>query len=191
MARGPLGVTRAGHASPRTVKHGGPGTLDFTVRSIRGGRRRVMEELAPLAVDFEPRLEHAVTRWQELTPWQRRSVTLDDLAAEAGLTGGEFLGAIVRAAFEWTHDLTDLIIASAFPAAVAAAAKRAEHPDGVLDRQLIFEHMSALRIKTALGRAAEHARRGAGRNATNGVDDSDQLGFLRKDPDVSEHTHDR
>ena len=91
MARGPLGVTRAGH--PRTVKHGGPGTLDFTVRSIRGGRRRVMEELAPLAVDFEPRLEHAVTRWQELTPWQRRSVTLDDLAAEAGLTGGEFLAA--------------------------------------------------------------------------------------------------
>ena len=68
MARGPLGVTRAGRASPHTVKHGGPGTLDFTVRSIRGGRRRVMEEIAPLATDFEPRLEHAVTRWQELTP---------------------------------------------------------------------------------------------------------------------------
>ena len=50
--------------------------------------------------------------------------------------------------------------------------------------ELIFDHMSALRIKTALERAAEHARRGAERNATHGVDDSDQLGFLRKDPDA-------
>ncbi len=186
MARGPLGVTRAGRSSPGTVKYGGPGSLDFTVRSIRGGRRRVMEELAPLAMDFEPRLERAVTRWQELTPWQRRSVTLDDLAEEAGLENGEFLGAIVQAAFQLTHDLTDLLVACAFPAVVAAAAKRAQHPDGVLDRQLIFEQMN-----TARERAAEHARRGAGRNATHGVDDSDQLGFLRKDPDVSEHTHDR
>ena len=57
MARGPLGVTRAGR--PKTVKHLGPGTLDFALSSIRGGRRRVMEEIAPLAMDFEPRLERA------------------------------------------------------------------------------------------------------------------------------------
>ena len=190
MARGPLGVTRAGRSSLGTVKYGGPGTLDFTLRSIRGGRRRVMEELAPLAMDFEPRLERAVTRWQELTPWQRRSVTLDDFAAEAGLPSSEFLAAIVRAAFEWTHDLTDLIIACAFPAVVAAAAKRAQHPDGVVDRQLIFEHMSALSMKRTLERAAEHARPAAGQDDTRGVD-SDHLSFLRKDPDVSEHTHDR
>ena len=145
-----------------------------------------MEELAPSAVEFEPRMAPAVRKWQELTPWQRRSVTLDDLAAEAGLENGEFLGVVVPAAFELTHQMTDLILASAFPAAVAAAAKRAQHPDGVLDRQLIFAHMN-----TALERAAEHARRGAGRNATNGVDDSDHLAFLRKDPDVSEYTHDR
>ena len=190
MARGPLGVTRAGRSSPRTVKHGGPGTLDFALRSIRGGRRRVMEELAPLAMDFEPRLESAVTRWQELTPWQRRSVTLDDLAAEAGLPNGEFLAAIVRAAFEWTHDLTDLLVACAFPGVVAAAAKRAQHPDGVLDRQLFFEHMSALSMKRTLERAAEHARPTAGQH-DNGEVESDHLSFLRKDPDVGEHTHDR
>ena len=158
MARGPLGVTRAGRSSPTTVKCGGPGSLDFVLRSVRGGRRRVMEELAPLATDFEPRLERAVTRWQQLTPWQRRSVTLDDLAEEANMSNGEFLGVIVRAAFEWTHDLTDLIIACAFPAAVAAAAKRAQHPDGVLDRQLLFEHMSALSMDKTLERAAVAAR---------------------------------
>ena len=185
MARGPLGVTRAGRASPGTVKHGGPGTLDFTVRSIRGGRRRVMEELAPLAMDFEPRLARAVTRWQELTPWQRRSVTLDDLAAEADLPNSEFLAAIVRAAFEWTHDLTDLLVACAFPAVVAAAAKRAEHPDGIVDRQLIFEHMSALRMKRTLERAAENAALATDRNETR-VGESDHLSFLRKDPDAGE-----
>ena len=69
---------------------------------------------------------------------------------------------------------------------VEATAQRAQHPDGVLDRQLLFAHMH-----TALERAAENVRRGAGRNAAHGVDDSDQLGFLRKDPDVSEQTLDR
>ena len=190
MARGPLGVTRAGRSSPTTVKHGGPGTLDFTLRSIRGGRRRVMEELAPRAMDFEPRLERAVTRWQELTPWQRRSVTLDDLAVESDLPNGEFLAASVRSAFEWTHDLTDLLVACAFPGVVAAAAKRAQHPDGVLDRQLIFEHMSALSMKRTLERAAEHAPRATGQRDTGEVE-SDHLSFLRKDPDASQHTHDR
>ena len=184
MARGPLGVTRAGRKP--TVKHLAPGTLDFALRSVRGGKRAVMEELAPAAVEFEPRMEPAVRKWCELTPWQRRSMTLDDFADVAGLSKSEFFTAIARAAFEMTYQIMDLIIASAFPAAVAAAAKRAQHPDGVLDRQLLFEHMN-----TAVERAAENARRGAGRNATHGVNDSDQLGFLRKDPDVSEYTHDR
>ena len=188
MARGPLGVTRAGR--PQTVKHLGPGSLDFALSSIRGGRRRVMEEIAPLATDFEPRLEHAVTRWQQLSPWQRRSVTLDDLAVAAGLPNSEFLAAIVKTAFEWTHDLTDLLVASAFPGVVAAAAKRAQHPDGVLDRQLFFEHMSALRMKRTLERAAEHARPAAEQHDTGEVD-SDHLAFLREEPNVGEHRHDR
>ena len=149
-----------------------------------------MEELAPLAMDFEPRLERAVARWHQLSPWQRRSVTLDDLAEEADLPNGEFLAAIVRAAIEWTHDLTDLLVACAFPAVVAAAAKRAQHPDGALDRQLFFEHMSALSMKRTLVQAAEKARPTAAQHETRAVE-SDHLSFLRNDPDVGEHTHDR
>ena len=190
MARGQLGVTRAGRSSPGTVKYGGPGSLDFVLRSVRGGKRAVMEELAPAAVEFEPRMEPAVRKWCELTPWQRRSMTLDDFADVASLPKSEFLAAIVRAGFETTNQITDLIIACAFPAAVATAAKRAQHPNGVLDRQLIFEHMSALSTKTALERAAEKARRGAARHDPRGVE-SDRLSFLRKNPDVSEHTYDR
>ena len=190
MARGPLGVTRAGRSSPGTVTYGGPGTLDFALRSIRGGRRSVMEELAPAAVEFEPRMEPAVRKWQELTPWQRRSMTLDDFADIAGLTKSAFLAAIVWAAFEATHLITDLLVACAFPGVVAAAAKRAQHPDGVLDRQLFFAHMSALSMKRTLERAAEHARPAAGQHDTGDVE-SDHLSFLRKDPDAGEHRHDR
>ncbi len=71
------------------MKHAGPGTLDFAVRSVRGGKRAVMDDLAPLATQFEPRLAPAVAKWQQLTPWQRRFVTLDDFAAETPLTASD------------------------------------------------------------------------------------------------------
>lgn len=99
-----------------------------------------MEELAPLAMEFEPRLERAVVRWAQLTPWQRRFVTLDDLATHAGLTQGEFLGAIARASFEYTDSLADLIVASALPEIVVAAAKRARTPTGFEDRWMLLQH---------------------------------------------------
>jgi hypothetical protein len=58
MARGPLRISRASRVP--TVKHLGPGTLDFALRRVRGGKRSVMQELAPLAMQFEPRLELAI-----------------------------------------------------------------------------------------------------------------------------------
>jgi hypothetical protein len=161
MTRGPLRISRAGH--PRTVKHLGLGSLDFALRRVRGGKKSVMEELAPLAMQFEPRLERAVAKWRQLTRWQRRFVTLDDLAAEARLTKGEFLGAVVRASFEFANEITDLLVACASPAVVAACAKRAQTPNGFADRQLFLEHFGALSASLALERAAaERSRRVAG-----------------------------
>jgi hypothetical protein len=124
-----------------------------------------MQELAPLAMQFEPRLELAIHKWHELTPWQRRFVTLDDLAAEAGVRNSEFLAAIVWAGFEFTHHLTDLLVACSFPSVVAASVKRAKTPNGIADRQLLYEHMSALSMKLALEQAADKARRSAEKNA--------------------------
>ena len=121
------------------------GSLEFAWRPVRGGKRIVMDELAPRAVAFEPRLKRAVDKWRSLSEWRRRFVTLDDLAAEAGLAPGAFFGAVTRASFELTAQMTDLIVVNAFPAAVAAAAKRARTPHGIADRQLLFEHMNALR----------------------------------------------
>jgi hypothetical protein len=66
MARGPLGVTRAGGA--RYIGPPRPGTIDFALRSIRGGKYRVME-LASSAVRFEPRLQPIAVAWETLTPW--------------------------------------------------------------------------------------------------------------------------
>ena len=69
MARGPLLARHKVQLSNR--KHSGPGTLEFALRGVRGGKRIVMEDLAPRAVAFEPRFERAVTKWRDLTPWQR------------------------------------------------------------------------------------------------------------------------
>jgi len=114
-----------------------------------------MDDLAPRAVAFEPRIERAVTKWRELSPWHRRFVTLDDLAAEAGLTSGEFFGAITRASFELTSQVADLIVACGYPGVVAASVRRARTPEGFADRQLIFEHVSGLRPAGA-DRGASH-----------------------------------
>jgi hypothetical protein len=99
-----------------------------------------MEEIAPLAVDFEPRLAPAVKRWLDLSPWQRRFVTLDDLAEGAGLTRGEFVAAIARASFEFTGSITDLIVAAALPDMVAASVQRALTPEGFDDRIALLAH---------------------------------------------------
>lgn len=157
MARGPLRISRAGRVP--TVKHLGPGTLDFALRSVRGGKRAIMDELAPRAVRFEPRLAPAITKWQGLTQWQRRFVTLDDLAVESGLTKGEFLAAMVRTGFELTDALTDLIVACAFPCVLGACVRRARRPNGLADRQLLFEHFSVASMDLALEQAADKVRR--------------------------------
>lgn len=163
MARGPLRITRAGR--PSSLGRPGPGTLDFALRSVRGGKRRVMEELAPLAMEFEPRLERAVVRWAQLTPWQRRFVMLEDLAAHAGMTPGEFLAAVVRASFEFTEDITDLIVASALPEVVVASVKRALTPNGIEDRWLLLEHMGFLNGPQPTGSAARNGSTVATANA--------------------------
>jgi hypothetical protein len=172
MARGPLRVSRNGRIP--SIKRPGPGTLDFALRSVRGGRRMVMEELAPRAMEFEPRLEIAVRKWQQLTPWQRRFVTLDSLAAEAGLLPEEFFGAISRASFELTSEITDLVVACSFPGVVAASAKRARTSNGISDRQLLFEHMASIR-----GANREQPSRASeiGADATP----LDQLAFLKNE----------
>ena len=77
----------------------------------------------------------------ERTPWQRRFVTLDDLAAGARLTRGEFVAATTRAAFELTGCIADLIVGAALPEMVATSVKRALTPDGVEDRLLLLDHM--------------------------------------------------
>jgi hypothetical protein len=141
MARGPLGVTRA-DKSP-VIPRPRPGTLDFALRSVRAGKYRAME-LAPRAIAFEPRMEQVVSAWVRLTRWQQRITPLEDLCAAAGMTPSEFLGAVVRASFELTNEMTDLLVAAAFPEIVQATVQRARTPRGVEDRRMLFEHIGFL-----------------------------------------------
>jgi chemotaxis regulatin CheY-phosphate phosphatase CheZ len=141
MARGPLRLTRAG--APAPLASPGPGTLDYALRGVRGGKQRVME-LAPLAVRFESRLECVVALWQQFTPWQKRTTTLDELAALGELTTSEFLAAIVRAGFEFNNQITPLLVAAAFPEVIDRGIKRALQLDGFEDRQLLMQYVAAV-----------------------------------------------
>jgi hypothetical protein len=175
-------VTREGKL-PRS-KYSRPGSLEFALRGVRGGKRMVMDDLAPRAVAFEPRLERAVDKWRQLTPWQRRFVTLDDLAAEAGLTPGEFYGAVTRASFEFTSQVADLIVACGYPGVVAASVRRARTPEGLADRQLIFEQVSAFRSAGASEQAIHPDRPNDAKTTS-----SNPLKFLRTDPTDGSKTH--
>ncbi|HEU5257242.1 MAG TPA: hypothetical protein VFU28_14715 [Vicinamibacterales bacterium] len=175
MARGPL---LARHKSQLQNRKRSPGTLEFALRGVRGGKRIVMEDLAPRAVAFEPRLEAAVTKWRDLSPWKRRFVTLDDLAAEAGLTSGEFFGAVTRASFELTSQVADLIISCGYPGVVAASVRRARTPEGLADRRLIFEYVSAWRSAGACEQAIDPDRQSEAKTTS-----SEPLKFLRTDKD--------
>ena len=68
--------------------------------------------------------------------------------------------------------ITDLLVACAFPSVVAASAKRAKTPNGFADRQLLFEHMSALSMDLVLEHAANKARRVAGKDHAEPMDPS-------------------
>ncbi len=137
MARGPLGVTRAGRSPTPAM----PGTLDFLLRSIRGGKKRVMK-LAPAAVNYEPRLVPIVEQWQQMSAWQRRTTTLDDLVAHADLSPGEFIAAVAWAAYETGSTLTPWLVMEWAPDVIKASAKRAQNlKKGFPDRRLFIEHM--------------------------------------------------
>jgi hypothetical protein len=182
MARGPLLARHKGQLPNR--KRSRPGTLEFALRGVRGAKRIVMDDLAPRAVAFEPRMERAVAKWRLLSPWQRRFVTLDDLAAEAGLTSGEFFGAITRASFELTSQVADLIVACGYPGVVAASVRRARTPEGLADRQLIFEHVTAWRSAGAYEQATQPDPRSDAQTTS-----SNPLKFLRTDPTDGSKTH--
>ena len=138
MARGPLGVTRAGRSPQLTPSP--PGTLDYLLRSIRGGKGHFMA-LAPAAVKFEPRLAPIVDRWQQMSTWQRRTTTLDDLIAHADLSPAEFLAAVVWAAYETGSTLTPLLVMAWSPHVIKASAKRALNlKRGFQDRRLLLEY---------------------------------------------------
>ncbi len=85
-------------------------------------------ELAPAAVNYEPRLVPIVEQWRQMSAWQRRTTTLDDLVAQADLSPGDFLAAVAWAAYETGSTLTPLIVMALSPHVIKASAQRALNP---------------------------------------------------------------
>ena len=97
--------------------------------------------LAPAAVNYEPRLVPIIEKCRQMSAWQRRTTTLDDLVAQADLSPGEFLAAVAWAAYETGSTLTPLLVMSWAPDVIKASAKRAQNPKGFPDRRLLIEYM--------------------------------------------------
>ena len=145
MARGPLRVTRAGNLP--VIARPGPGSIDFALRSMRGGKRDIMK-YAGLAVAFEPRMLPIVATWRQFTPWQQRVTMVDALLAQVGgMTSGEFMGAVARAAFEFTEGVADLCVAAALPEVVTRTVRSAQRLNsriGQRDRHDLLAHAGFL-----------------------------------------------
>lgn len=86
--------------------------------------------------------------------------------------------------FEASEGVTDLLVACAFPSVVAASVKRARTSKGIADRQLLFEHMSALRAA-----GTDDDVRPTNRKSDADKMSSDPMAFLGKDPTDNGATH--
>jgi hypothetical protein len=106
-------------------------------------------EFAAVAAEFEPRIAPIVRAWYRLTAWQKRVATVDALVEQygGGLTAGEFLGAVARAAFEATGGVSDLCVAAALPTLTQRtidSAMRLDSEIGQRDRHALLAHAGLL-----------------------------------------------
>lgn len=121
-------------------------SLSFATRYIDGGRDKFLE-FVQLAVLEE--YADAIKWWSvfaDLLPYERETVSLDDVTAAAGVRPSRLMSIVVSCAMEMGRDVGNLIAAMTHPLVVAAATKSAqvitgEDKDiGFKDRQMLFQH---------------------------------------------------
>jgi len=73
-------------------------------------------------------------------------------------------------------------VACGYPGVVAASVRRARTPEGLADRQLIFEHVSAFRSAGAYEQGSHPHQRSDAKTTS-----SKPLKFLGRDPSDTKH----
>ena len=88
----------------------------------------------------DPQVLSLVTRWDTLSHYDQRRMSIEELCEAVGLAPGKLLGKVVEAAFEFNSDVSNLIAAVMHPDVVQASINRALQPKGVEDRRIQFLH---------------------------------------------------
>ena len=68
--------------------------------------------------------------------WQQRTMTVDALVVQVGgMTPGEFIAAVARAAFEFTGGVNDLYLAAALPDVMARTIQSAKRLNSIIGQR--------------------------------------------------------
>jgi hypothetical protein len=99
-------------------------------------------EFARLCED--ERIRALVHRWDTVSHYDQRRISLEELCQACGIPAYEFLGAVASSAFRYCYDVSSLIAAVAHPKVVEASIKRALRAEGVEDRRMQLVHSGFL-----------------------------------------------
>jgi hypothetical protein len=89
-------------------------------------------------------IKAVVHRWDTLSRYDQRRVSLEELCEAVGIRPGKLLGSVVEAAYDFNLDVGNLVAAVAHPRIVQTSIDRALTPDGVEDRRMHFQHTGYL-----------------------------------------------
>lgn len=99
---------RLGLVGPSPPKRPFRAPLTCVALQLRGGKRTFMGIARHVKSE---RIQEVVRRWDALSRTDRRYISLDTLCEAVGVPPGEFLRAVISAAFEQNYDLSRLIAA--------------------------------------------------------------------------------
>lgn len=114
----------------------GEGGLAYVSRALPGGRASLIE-LARLSP--HTRVKAVVQEWDSLTATKQIRTRLEVLCEGREIPPADFLGEVVKAAFEHNIDLGKLILAINTPRIVQRSVKEALTQKGFKDRQMLME----------------------------------------------------
>lgn len=124
---------RAAAALVPADKQGG---LAYAARALPGGRASLME-LARLSQHSAVKV--IVEEWDRRSRRGRLSTSLEALCDGAGVSPGDFLGEVVKAAFDHNTDVAKLVMAVNIPRVVQNSVKAALTPKGFRDREMLMQ----------------------------------------------------
>lgn len=112
------------------------GGLAYAARALPGGRASLME-LARLSQ--HPAVKATVEEWDRRSRRGRLSASLEALCDGAGISPGDFLGEVVKAAFDHNTDVAKLVMAVNIPRVVQKSVKTALTEKGFKDREMLMQ----------------------------------------------------